>query len=379
MNTLITHFIYALRKAWANKRVNVLRLGQFFIATLILSFAFGSAFELSDFDEIDIAYAAEDDAESTREYFDALSENDSFDGLVAFHEVEDFDEGRAKVQEEDYGAFIYAKKEFGEQIDDEDAQATLEVYSELYSGINYIVVSSVVDGFNNGANALWAARSLDQQLAADALSEESINQETVEQDRKMTALIYYAVGMLLFMMLFGTEYGSFGISEEYLGTMQMRSRLAPQKQWQMIIGKLSAYSLVQLLMAAIFMVATTLALGMDWGSNIGLVLLVVYSFGVMAIALGMAFMAITRDMDRTTVLIQVSVIGFTLLAGGFIATEFGGLEFISPNLYAREALFDAIFGDNIDGVWKNLGILWAITAVLVVVSSIASARKRAKA
>ncbi|WP_284753178.1 MULTISPECIES: ABC transporter permease [Curtobacterium] len=378
MNNLITHFTFALRKAWVEKRVNVLRLGQFVLATVILSFAFGSAFQTSDFEKVDIAYSLEDATPAVEAYFDQLTENEDLGALVEFHEVGDFDDGRAKVQDDDFGAFVYATTEFAEALDSDDEQATLEVYSQQYSGINYIVVSSVVDAYNSGANATWAAQQIGTQIDPASFSTPAIEGTSVEQDRAMTSLIYYSVGMLLFLLLFATEFGSFGISDEYLGTMQARSMLAPQKQWQMILGKLSAYSVFVLAMAALYMLATSLLLKMDWGPNLGLVLLVVYTFAVLSIALGMVFMVLTRDMQRTTVLIQVVVIGFTLLAGGFIATGFGGLERISPNLYARDALFAAIFDDRIDEVWSNLGVLWVITAVLIAVCTIASSR-RAKA
>lgn len=376
MNVITTHFIYALKKAWAEKNTSIMRLGQFLIVALILGLVFGSAFSQKNFETVKVAYGVAAGDEGARMYFEQLTSNDEITKLVSFTQVNSYEEGRAKVQKEGYGAFIYAPSGFDGQMVNKGEQAVLEVYSEKYSGLNYIVVSSILNSYNNGANASWAVQAINRQLDPAALSADPLNQKTVHKDNSATARTYYAVSMLLFMLLFGSEFGSFGIHEEYLGTMHMRSQLVPQRMWQMMLGKLSAYSLVVLTMAVLFVAITWLFFGLDWGPNPVLVLLICYIFGAFSIALGMVFMALTQDMSKTMTLIQVSTIGFTLLGGGFVATTFGGVEKISPNLYARDALLAVIRNEQPGLIWQNLGILGIATVVLVFIGGLASFRRK---
>jgi ABC-2 type transport system permease protein len=374
MHVIGTHFQYALRKAWAERRVTLIRLLQFIGITFILGIAFNSAFQAPDFAKVEIGYVSEDLGDGAQTYLEQLSGTAAFADVAEFTEVDSFEDGRARVESEELGALLRLGPDFTEQLATDGEQALVEVYSEEYSGINYIVVSSVVDGFNNGANAAWAVQSLGEQLAASGQSS-AIDQESIDELRAMTGIIYYSVGMLLFLLLFGAEYGSFGISQEYLGAMQSRTHLAPQKTWQMVVGKLSAYSLVTFVQGAVFMLVTGLALGVDWGRNLPLALLVVYVFGAFAISLGMAIMTITRDMKKTATIIQTVLIAFTFLGGGFIALDLFGAESISPNFYAREALFGAIFGDAIELAWRNIGILAALIVALTAISAVASRRR----
>lgn len=377
MQTISTHFHYALLEAWAERRTSIIRLLQFIGITFILGFAFNSAFQTPDFDKVEIGYVSADLGPGGQEYLDELTGTDGFDELATFTEVDNFEDGRKLVQSGEIGALIHLGDDFTETLEDTDATTDVSVYSMEYSGFNYIVVQAIVDGFNNGANATWAIQSIGEHLPADstALTDSAIDETSVSDIREMTGMTYYAVGMLLFLVLFGAEFGSFGISKEFLGTMHSRTYLAPQRTWHLVVGKLSAYSLVVMLQAIIFMIVTGIVLQVDWFVNLPLILLTVYVFGALSIALGMAVMMITRDMKKTTTIIQALVIGFTFLGGGFIATDFYGSEMISPNYYAREALFGALFDDAVSLSYNYVGILVGITMLLIIVSAIASRRR----
>lgn len=378
MRAFTTHFRYALMKAWAEKRTPLLRLGLFVGITFILSTAFSSSFEKPDFDKVAVGYVSDDLGQGGDEYFQRLRGTTAFAEVATFEAVDSFEDGRRKVADGELGALLYAAADYSDGLAG-DGHAVVRVYNEKYSGVGYIVVRAVVDGFNYGANTEWAVRSLGGSLPSGggALAKDSIAVETVDQGRKMTSLTYYAVGMLLFLLLFGSEFGSFGVSEEYLGTLAARTRLAPQHTWQMFAGKLSAFSLVTFAQGGLYMLITGLLLGVDWGANLALTLGVVFTFGVFAIALGMMIMLLTRDMKKTTTLIQVSLIGFTLLGGGFVAVGFGAAGKVSPNTYARDALFGAVFGDDLGLARHNIGILWAVTLVLGVVGVLAAKRRTA--
>lgn len=376
MGTIATHFRYALLEAWAERRTVLIRLLQFVAISLILGFAFNSAFQSPDFDKVSIGYVSDDIGTGGETYFDQLSSNEAFREVAEFHEVDDFEQGRERVQSGELGALLYAGEDFSTTLEGDD-HAVVEAFTMEYSGINHIVVRAVLDGFNSGANALWAIEQVEGQMSSDisALSTSAIDDSSLNDLRKLTGMTYYAVGMLLFLLLFGTESGSFGISKEFLGTMEGRTRLAPQPMWQLFVGKLSAYSLVTFLQGIIFMALTGALLGVDWITNLPLNLLVVYVFGTFAIALGMAVMMLTMDMKKTTTILQVLIIGLTFLGGGFVAANFFGAEYLSPNFYAREALFGSLYGDATDLTLRNSGILAAAAVVLVIVSAIASRRK----
>ncbi|GIG70500.1 ABC transporter permease [Phytomonospora endophytica] len=376
MRILLTHFRFALLKAWAEKRTPLMRLGLFVGITFVLGTAFSSSFQQEDFGKAAVGYLSEDAGTGGDAYFQQLTATPAFAGVATFEDVASFDEGRRRVADGELAALLHVTADYSADLAAGGGHATVHVYGEKYSGVDAIIVRAVVDGFNYGANTARAVDALGETLPDGALTGTALDVETVGQTREMTALTYYAVGMLLFLLLFGAEFGSFGVSEEHLGALASRTRLAPQRTWQMFTGKLAAFSLVTLAQGGLYVLITGVLLDVRWG-DIPVVMLVVFSFGALAIALGMTLMLATGDMKKTTGLIQVCLIGFTFLGGGFIATGFGGAEQISPNTYARDALFGAIFGDQLATTWRNVGVLWAVVAVLGVVGVLMSRRKTA--
>jgi putative permease len=380
MYLLLTQFLYSLKSVWMDKKPILFRLGVFVLMTFILGSAFNSSFSKNDIDPVKIGYYSQDVGDGGQEYFTQLTSIQGFEGIATFTKLESFEAGQQKVEDGELGAMLYIGKDFSDNLAADNGRGTVEVYMKKYSGINYPVVSSVVDSFNSGANTAWAVKSIGtaggDTSSGSVGTSQGVELHDVTSSRNLTGFSYYAVGMLLFLLLYGTEYGSFGgMHEDFLGVVGKRTRLTLVKPWQQYLGKLLAFSLVPFTQGAIYIGVTSQFFGVDWGQNLPLTLAFVYIFGVLAIALGMTVMTMTRSERKTKGLLQVAILGSTFLAGGFVVAKFGPLELISPSYYAREGLFGLMFGETTRNAINYLGVLGAITVVLAALSMV-SARRR---
>ena len=378
MNLFVTQFRYALKTVWMDKRPIIFRFGVFILMTFILGSAFNSSFSKKDIAAVEIGYVSADQGKGATEYFRQLVAIPEFNGIAHFRTVDSFAAGQKLVEDGDLGALLYVDKNFSTAMAAKDGHATVGVYLKKYSGINYPIIRSVVDSYNSGANAVWAIREMGGTVPATAAGGKAVSLNEVSSGRDMTGFSYYAVGMLLFLLLHGAEYGSFGgMSEDFLGAVGRRARLTLLKPWQQYLGKILAFSLVTFAQGAIYVATTAAFFHVHWGQHIGLTLTAIFVFGAMAIALGTAAMTLTREEKKTKAILQVCMLGFTFLAGGFVVTSFGLAERFSPSYYAREALFTLMFGEGTQAAVRNIGIITAIAAGFAVLSMVASRRKLA--
>ena len=93
--------------------------------------------------------------------------------------------------------------------------------------------------------------------------------------------------------------------------------------------------------------------------------------------LGMMLISLLRDLNKAGPLAFLLAFVFTFIAGGFIATDFGAIEHLSPSYYAKTAIFNLIYDGNPSITYTNIAVLWGIIIVMSAISIMASRRKRA--
>ena len=230
-----TQFVYALKTVLMDIKPIVFRFGVFILMTFILGSAFNSAFSKDDLDPVKVGYVCADDGAVGEEYFARLTAIPEFEDVAEFTEVDTFAEGQQLVEDEELGALLYVDEQFSADVAATDGHGTVGVYLKKYSGINFPIISSIVDSYNSGANVAWAIQSMDRISSPPqvATNDSAIQVEEVTAAREMTGFTYYAVGMLLFMLLYGAEFGSFGgMHQDFLGAVGRRAQLTLVKPWQ---------------------------------------------------------------------------------------------------------------------------------------------------
>ncbi len=377
MNILYQIF-YSAKRVIVDIKPLLIRMISFIVIILILGSAFSNAFEVTSLDIIKVVYYSEDAGKNGEAFMDTLIEVDSIKEMVEFKEASSFKDGEDLVNSGKAGAFIYIPKDYTEQLASKEDSGTIEVYCKKYSGVNATVIESVLDSFINGMNTAWVVYDMTGTIEnLDFSTTDSLKTEPVSDSNSTTAMGYYAVSMLLMLILYGSEYGCYGISEDYIGVLGDRIKLSPIKPYQQYIGKIIGFSLATFLQASFLILFTKFVYGVSWGNNYILLLLVVLTYSFLANTLGAMFIAITRDLKKAGSLVSISVIGFTFLAGGFVIGNFGTLEKFSPSYYAKTAIFNIVYNGYNNITLKYVGIMWGIILAITIVSVMAARRKRA--
>lgn len=376
---ILNQIYYTVKRIFMESKAVVVKLLSFIVLILILGSAFSNAFEVSSLDKVTILCYNGDKGESGKSFIDSLMEVDSIKDIVDFKEVTDFKEAEKMIDKEEAEALVCIPEQFSEQVVNEEEKNIIEVYRRKYSGISSTVVENVVESYVNGLNCASVVFKMQGNLEGFNFTAESgLEEQPLTASGKVpTSMGYYALSMLLMMMLYGAEYGCSGTAEESIGVLGDRIKLSPMKTYQQYIGKIAGLSLVTFIQAIIIILFTKVVYDVDWGSNIPLLLAIIFSFSVVTTTMGAMLCIFTRDESKAQSIITVLVIVFTFLAGGFVYADFTGIEQISLSYYAKSAILNMVYAGDLSVVYRNIGIMWAVTVVFIIISVIIAERKKA--
>jgi ABC-2 type transport system permease protein len=204
---------------------------------------------------------------------------------------------------------------------------------------------------------LAGALAADAAATANPITLEDVSASTKQLD--MTT--YLAAGMAVFFLFFTVSFGVSGLLEERrIGTM-LRLLAAPVSRTSIIIGKALTAFVLGIVSMTVLVVASSLAMGAEWGNPLGVALLVVAAviaaMGILAVVAAVAKNQEQAGNFQAIIAIVLAFLGGTFFAvaqvGGFMET----LSLLTPHAWFLRGLGDLQGGDVADIVPSLLALL----------------------
>ena len=288
------------------------------------------------------------------------------------------------AEDHQIAAMIHFDKDFSKNVlehdgDDDAEPISISIKTGRSSQIDATVVKCVFDTFTSSLNADFAVqkhfpgKSLPQNLN---IEDGYVKMET-DADSTPDAMSYYAIAMLMMVLLYGAEYGCNSIADDYFGAIGERIKTTPIKRYEQYIGKMLGMIVATTLQGIFIVLLTGLVYGAKWGTNYLALLGIIFSMSAASVTLGACLCMITRDGGKGQAMVALLVIACTFLAGGFVKVDMGTLKYISPNYYAQTAMFNSIYNGDMGIAMQNIGVIWLFTIGASVVAILLSRRKRA--
>lgn len=371
---------YTVKRAVQDKNTFISRMLIIIVIILILGSAFGEAFEATSIEKSKVIYVNDDEGEAGKgtRFINQLLEIEDIDELIEFKEGASFEEAKEVVNTGDASAFIYLPKDFTEQINNRNEKKVIQVYSGNDSGIASSVIQNVVDSFLNGMNAALVVHDITGTIDGYEFNVEgSIERKSISGEEKTpSAMSYYAVTMLVLILMFGASYGSEGIAEDYLGVLGDRIKCSPIKPSSQYVGKIIGLVLTSFLQGLVVIIFTSLVFKVNWGNNILLLILILISVSALSTTLGALACIIIKDSIRADGIVSLMIPVFTFIAGGYVKVDLGAIKFISPSYYAQTAFFNTVYNGNMSSTILCLIVMWMCTVVAATLAIISSRRKK---
>ncbi|MCL2678338.1 MAG: ABC transporter permease [Clostridiales bacterium] len=238
---------------------------------------------------------------------------------------------------------------------------------------------SAVDSYKQiGAAAAIAA--MDGKDVSELLEMEISVRDMPLGKRVPSAMDYYAVTMLVMILLFTGMNGMELFNKGLLDETGLRIRLTPISKPALIGGLLSAAAATSFLQGMVTFLFTGLVYGVYWGERIPLVLLTLFAVVLFSQALCIFMIMLFRHQGAAVGVSQALFWVMTFVAKGYAKISFGEADKIfaySPNALAHTVIFGAVYGGNENIMALDLALLFGLGLLLFMLAFVLGRRRLA--
>jgi len=359
---------YTALRNFKDKRMLAIILLFPIVLILILGTALESMFSPRMLAAAKVAYLNVDKGTLGRQ-LDVVLNDEEIQSYVTLLSVTDTAEGLAAVGSGSVEAFVYVPEDYSSKLL-RGEQA--EVY--LHTPLQHPMIRGLLTNYTDSLNTQLVLADLGQ-TAAPIWNSYVTDSSISKQGKAPRAIDYYAVQTLLQVMLMGAWYGIGSIQDDRDKNTITRLRTAPISRWKELLGKTLANVLVLFVQAAVVVLFSLLVYKANWSGESIIIIATLMLFSVLTIAMGLLIGTLTSDSNKAFGLLWCVMLFFSISAGAFGTADLGIWARLSPNYYAKTALFTTIYGGSSAELQSSLLVLLAATGITFVTALISGRNK----
>lgn len=360
MNFLYQMF-FAIKRLMKNIPALISKVGVFVLLIFILGSVFSDTKENS-IDEIKVAYVIEDEGELAQFMIDQMTTNDEITKYITFSAEEELELAEEMLAKGEYNALFYLAKDFSKKIQNEES-ADILVYMTSYADTDASVIKSILNAFLTNMNAEFAIQMIGDQ--GNEIESGHVCEKIELTKEGPNSMAYYTLAMILMMLFYGADYGNVCVAEEYFGSLGDRFSITPISNGTRFTGRMLGMAIVNFLLGLTVMIVSHFIFKVNWGDQVVLVLVILFEYSLLCTIFGAFLCTLLGNEQKTSGLIQMFALGFTIVSGGFYKGDFKGVEYLSFNHYAKTAITNVIYNSGeLTSTWINSSILLGISILL---------------
>lgn len=378
------------------------------VAPLVLAAIIGAAFggfggdTPAPISDIPIIIINHDNGDLGQRIVDILH-SDELTDLLEPVESDDLVGAKQQIEQGKIRAVVVVPPDFSDTVLSlRGAATTLDLFTDPAATFSPIVVEAILSEITNSFNVgivgsrvgmtqlLEHQASLGPRLAslptilAETLSDPAsqddnrINLDVIttsgETSQGMNPLAYFAPSMAILFLMFTIFDASRSIlTEEREGTLQ-RMIGSPTRFATILAGKNGGVMLTGILQLGILVAASAVLFGLNWGSSVIGVILMIVSVVAAASSLGAFIVAFARDHRQAAIIGSAITLIFAILGGNFFMAQaypawLQPLSKFTINRWALDGFTDlSLRGGGLKDVLLEVTVLLAISIVLFALS-----------
>ncbi len=354
--------------------ISMILIPIFLILFLIL--ILGNALKNNDdftartIDKVNLLYINEDSTDGAKA-FENFINLDELGDIIQTEKINDIEEGKKLIESRKYDALV---------VYDENSTGKLQLIGSEYNQLGVSIVKGIIETYSSSANAMEALAKI-QARHFNIEENNNFQDEAISvSGKKPSAIDYYAITMLVMIIMYGSIYANFAIDKSYYGSVGYRFRSTPLNLGEIFIGEAIGVIITIMIQVLILLLISYLAFGVNFGTSLPIILLSAFSLSVLSTMLGIFAIMITKKGLIGLALLNVIVPIFTFLSGGFVKVNFSGIigtiSKLTPNYLASNAMFKSIYGAATNEVLFSIIGLWIMSALLFLGANIIGRSER---
>jgi hypothetical protein len=290
--------------------------------------------------------------------------------LVNFYEKA---EGESGLDKGNIEVLIYLSKDLTESLKSGDKKDI-----QLYGKKNVEFVESIVAGYTSTFNASNATISIGGSLEVEAVQASNITRIFYTKDKvTVRAIDYYAVLVLLQMLILGAIFGVFITSRSYDTDIHIRIHSLPVRKETLILGKVIGSVAYLFIASTITILSTKFLHGVNWNGNPIVIASTVLAFCIIVVGIGVVIGLLIPNLSAALMTILLIMIFFGAFSGSISPAYINDkVSFLIPNYHAKVLLFGTIYGYSKEVMLESALGLLAIMTVIYITAVIVIRRNR---
>lgn len=321
-------------------------------------------------DKVNLLYINEDSTDGAKA-FENFINLDELGDIIQTEKINDIEEGKKLIESRKYDALV---------VYDENSTGKLQLIGSEYNQLGVSIVKGIIETYSSSANAMEALAKI-QARHFNIEENNNFQDEAISvSGKKPSAIDYYAITMLVMIIMYGSIYANFAIDKSYYGSVGYRFRSTPLNLGEIFIGEAIGVIITIMIQVLILLLISYLAFGVNFGTSLPIILLSAFSLSVLSTMLGIFAIMITKKGLIGLALLNVIVPIFTFLSGGFVKVNFSGIigtiSKLTPNYLASNAMFKSIYSGATNEVLFSIIGLWIMSALLFLGANIIGRSER---
>ncbi|WP_250455384.1 ABC transporter permease [Clostridium tertium] len=323
-------------------------------------------------DKVNLLYINEDSTDGAKAFENFIT-LDELGDIIQAEKINDIEEGKKLIESRKYDALV---------VYDENSSGKLQLIGSEYNQLGVSIVKGIIETYSSSANAMEALAKI-QARHFNIEENNNLQDEAISvSGKKPSAIDYYAITMLVMIIMYGSIYANFAIDKSYYGSVgyRYRFRSTPLNLGEIFIGEAIGVIITIMIQVLILLLISDLAFGVNFGTSLPIILLSAFSLSVLSTMLGIFAIMITKKGLIGLALLNVIVPIFTFLSGGFVKVNFSGIigtiSKLTPNYLASNAMFKSIYGGATNEVLFSIIGLWIMSALLFLGANIIGRSER---
>ena len=199
-------------------------------------------------------------------------------------------------------------------------------------------------------------------------------------------MLNYFYALLAMTAMYGAFHGLTSVSylQANLSALGARRTLSPAKRWKMVFYDLLGGLTIHFASMVIAVAFMSLVLGIDFGSQLGLILLTCFVGSILGISFGAFITSVLKMKEHGKISLLIGVTMFCsflagLMVGGLnyiIAEQVPVLAWINPAARITDAFFSLYFYDTFDRFFLNIGVVSGMSVVMFLLTALFIGRQR---
>ncbi len=377
---ILTIAYYNIIRFFRDKKSFIYMLALPIILILILGSALDSNFKINSIDRTKVVYVNKDGGNISKN-FDEFLDNKEVKELIEVEKMDSYQLAFKELNDDKIKAIIYINEDYSDKVK-KGEKAPIEVIGSNSNSFRFFLVKNLVSSFIEGANTSEALAKISDRKELRLQRWDNITEESISLDGKRPkAVDYYAVTMMVMIIMYGASYGVAEIGENYMNPVGKRINSTPLKGYENFLGKTIAIVFTMSFQFIALILFSKYAYKANFGSHILFVIFVCFSLSILSTFLGVALCLIFKDKVVAGRILNIIVPIFTFISGGYFVVDgmfssglIKKLLYISPNYLAQKAIFNNIYGGAAGETQVCILALWIMILVLLVVSVFAGRR-----